>query len=81
MIKLVLDAEIGDILGAHMIGAEVTELLGRSRWRNCWRALTRNWAGWFTPTPRSQRPSRRPPWTRMARPSTFIVHVRDKRWI
>lgn len=28
MIKLVLDAEIGDILGAHMIGAEVTELLG-----------------------------------------------------
>ena len=28
MIKLVLAAEIGDILGAHMIGAEVTELLG-----------------------------------------------------
>ena len=28
MIKLVLDAEIGDILGAHMIGPEVTEMLG-----------------------------------------------------
>jgi dihydrolipoamide dehydrogenase len=28
MIKLVLDAEIGDILGAHMIGSNVTELLG-----------------------------------------------------
>lgn len=28
MIKLVVDAEIGEILGAHMIGAEVTELLG-----------------------------------------------------
>ena len=28
MIKLVIDAEIGDVLGAHMIGAEVTELLG-----------------------------------------------------
>ena len=28
MVKLILDAEIGDILGGHMIGAEVTELLG-----------------------------------------------------
>ncbi len=28
MVKLVVDAEVGDILGAHMIGAEVTELLG-----------------------------------------------------
>ncbi len=28
MIKLVLDAEIGDILGVHMIGSSVTELLG-----------------------------------------------------
>jgi len=28
MVKVVVDAEIGDILGAHMIGAEVTELLG-----------------------------------------------------
>ena len=28
MIKLVVDEEIGEILGAHMIGAEVTELLG-----------------------------------------------------
>ena len=28
MIKLVTEAEIGEILGAHMIGAEVTELLG-----------------------------------------------------
>ena len=28
MVKLVIDAEIGDILGAHMIGAEATELLG-----------------------------------------------------
>jgi len=28
MVKLVVDAEIGDVLGAHMIGAEVTELLG-----------------------------------------------------
>jgi dihydrolipoamide dehydrogenase len=27
-IKLVVDTEIGEILGAHMIGAEVTELLG-----------------------------------------------------
>ena len=28
MVKLVVDSEIGEILGAHMIGAEVTELLG-----------------------------------------------------
>lgn len=28
MIKLVVDTEIGDVLGAHMIGTEVTELLG-----------------------------------------------------
>ena len=28
MVKLVFDSEIGDVLGAHMIGAEVTELLG-----------------------------------------------------
>ena len=27
-VKVVVDAEIGDILGAHMIGPEVTELLG-----------------------------------------------------
>jgi len=27
-IKLVVDAEVGEVLGAHMIGAEVTELLG-----------------------------------------------------
>jgi len=29
-IKIVSDAEIGDILGVHMIGAEVTELLGEA---------------------------------------------------
>ena len=28
LVKLVVDAEIGDVLGAHMIGSEVTELLG-----------------------------------------------------
>ena len=28
MVKLVIDTEIGEILGAHMIGSEVTELLG-----------------------------------------------------
>ena len=28
MVKIVSDAEIGDVLGAHMIGSEVTELLG-----------------------------------------------------
>ncbi len=28
MVKLVVDAEIGEVLGAHMIGGEVTELLG-----------------------------------------------------
>ncbi len=28
MVKLVVDAEIGDIVGAHMIGPEVTEMLG-----------------------------------------------------
>ena len=28
LVKLVVDAEIGEILGAHMIGPEVTELLG-----------------------------------------------------
>ena len=27
MVKLVVDSEIGEILGAHMIGSEVTELL------------------------------------------------------
>ena len=28
MVKLVVDSEIGEVLGGHMIGAEVTELLG-----------------------------------------------------
>ena len=28
LVKLVTEAEVGEILGAHMIGAEVTELLG-----------------------------------------------------
>jgi dihydrolipoamide dehydrogenase len=28
MIKLVVDAEVGEVLGGHMIGPEVTELLG-----------------------------------------------------
>jgi len=28
MVKLIVDQEIGEIIGAHMIGAEVTELLG-----------------------------------------------------
>ena len=28
MVKLVVDEELGDVLGAHMIGPEVTELLG-----------------------------------------------------
>ena len=28
MVKLVVDSEIGEVLGAHMIGPEVTELLG-----------------------------------------------------
>ena len=28
MVKLVIDSEIGEVLGAHMIGPEVTELLG-----------------------------------------------------
>ena len=28
MVKLVVDAEIGEVLGGHMVGAEVTELLG-----------------------------------------------------
>jgi dihydrolipoamide dehydrogenase len=28
MVKLVIDAEVGDVLGGHMIGSEVTELLG-----------------------------------------------------
>jgi dihydrolipoamide dehydrogenase len=28
LVKLVIDAEIGEVLGGHMIGADVTELLG-----------------------------------------------------
>ena len=28
MVKLVVEAEIGELLGGHMIGAEVTEMLG-----------------------------------------------------
>ena len=28
MVKLVVEEEIGEVLGGHMIGAEVTELLG-----------------------------------------------------
>ena len=28
MVKLVIDAEVGDVLGGHMIGTDVTELLG-----------------------------------------------------
>jgi len=28
LVKLVVDSEVGEILGAHMVGSEVTELLG-----------------------------------------------------
>jgi dihydrolipoamide dehydrogenase len=28
MVKLIIDEEVGDVLGGHMIGSEVTELLG-----------------------------------------------------
>ena len=47
MIKLVVDEEIGEILGAHMIGAEVTELLGELGMAKFLEATTTE-LGWLT---------------------------------
>ena len=46
MVKLVVDAEIGDILGAHMIGPEVTELLGELSMANLLESTTKE-LGWL----------------------------------
>ena len=40
MVKLVVEEEIGEVLGGHMIGAEVTEMLGELEWRSCWKPTT-----------------------------------------
>ena len=47
MVKLVVDNEVGELLGAHLIGPEATELLGRSR--GCSRLLegTTTELGWL----------------------------------
>ncbi len=47
MIKLVVDEEIGEVLGAHMIGAEVTELLGELGMAKLLEATTTE-LGWLT---------------------------------
>ena len=47
MVKIVADAEIGEILGAHMIGAEVTELLGELGMAQTLEATTAE-LGWLT---------------------------------
>ena len=47
MVKIVADAEIGEILGAHMIGAEVTELLGELGMAKALEATTAE-LGWLT---------------------------------
>ena len=47
MVKIVADAEIGEILGAHMIGAEVTELLGELGMARALEATTAE-LGWLT---------------------------------
>jgi len=46
MVKLVVDAEVGDILGAHMIGPEVTELLGELSMANLLESTTKE-LGWL----------------------------------
>ena len=46
MVKVVVDAEIGSILGAHMIGAEVTELLGELGLANLLESTTKE-LGWL----------------------------------
>lgn len=46
MVKVVVDAEIGAILGAHMIGAEVTELLGELGLANLLESTTKE-LGWL----------------------------------
>ena len=47
MVKIVADAEIGEILGVHMIGAEVTELLGELGMAKTLEATTAE-LGWLT---------------------------------
>lgn len=46
IVKIVVDAEIGDILGAHMIGPEVTELLGELSMANMLESTTKE-LGWL----------------------------------
>ena len=41
-IKTVFDAKTGELLGAHMIGAEVTEMIRASWWARHWRRPRRN---------------------------------------
>lgn len=46
MVKLVVDSEVGDVVGAHMIGAEVTELLGELSMAKLLESTTRE-LGWL----------------------------------
>ena len=47
MVKLITDPEIGEILGAHMIGSEVTELLAELSMTNLLEGTTTE-LGWLT---------------------------------
>jgi pyruvate/2-oxoglutarate dehydrogenase complex dihydrolipoamide dehydrogenase (E3) component len=60
-VKVVADAEHNEILGAHMIGPDVTELLPVLTLAQKW-DLTADEVkpGWSSPTRRSARRSRRP---------------------
>ncbi len=46
MVKLVVDSEVGDVVGAHMLGAEVTELLGELSMAKLLESTTRE-LGWL----------------------------------
>jgi dihydrolipoamide dehydrogenase len=55
VVKLVVDAQYGELLGVHMTGPEVTELLGELSMARLLEGLPWNWAGWCTPTQASPR--------------------------
>ena len=46
LVKMVVDADIGEVLGVHMIGPEVTELLGEASLANLLEGTTAE-LGWL----------------------------------
>ena len=55
-VKIIGDAETDEVLGVHMVGPEVTELIAEAASRSRWGPRSRTSAARSTPTRRSPRP-------------------------